>query len=216
MARSAKPAGVAPRTTPILYSTRTGQGLRQFLGDLIAIGLVWWAVKLGHWVDDGLSRLAAPGTALQNAGNGFNGGLSSAGKQVGRIPGVGGDLREPFDKAAGAGKQVAEAGQSLHDTVIQIAFVTGLVAAAIPLLVVLWWVRRRVRWSLEATSAKRLVKGGVDASFFALRALANQPLAQVTKLARRLDVDPGEAWRRGDEETVRELAKLELSRLGLR
>ena len=207
---------VAPRATPVLYSARSGQGLRQFLGDLIAVGLVWWAVRLDGWVNDQLSKLAAPGTTLQNAGNGFSGGLSSAGKQIGRLPGVGKDLREPFDKAAGAGQQVSDAGQSLHDTVIRIAFFSGLVAAAIPLLIVLWWVLRRVRWSREATAARRLVRGGADASFFALRALAHQPLSEVIRVARRLNVDPGEAWRNGDSDAVQALARLELNRLGLR
>jgi hypothetical protein len=178
--------------------------------------LVWWAFRLGMWVDDQLGKLATPGTQLQNAGNGFSGGLTSAGKQVGRIPGVGDDLRGPFDKAAGAGQQVAEAGQTLHDTVVRIAFVSGLIAAAIPVLVVLWWLRRRVRWSREATAAKRLVKGGTDASFFALRALAHQPLPDVMRVAKALNVDPGEAWRSGDQEAIRVFAKLELARLGLR
>ena len=216
MAASKKSGGIAPRTAPVLYSARSGQGLRQFLGDLIAVGLVWWAVRLDGWINDQLSKLAAPGTTLQNAGNGFSGGLSSAGKQVDRIPGVGDDLRAPFDRAAGAGQQVAEAGQSLHDNVIRIAFFAGLVAAAVPLLIVVWWVRRRVRWSREATGARRLVRGGVDASFFALRALANHPLPEVIRVAKRLNVDPGDAWRRGDDETVQALARLELNRLGLR
>jgi len=207
---------VAPRTAPVLYSARFGQALRQLIGDLIAVGLVWWAVRLQGWVDEQISKLAGPGRTLQEAGNGFSGGLSSAGKQVGRIPGVGDDLREPFDTAAGAGQQVAEAGKTLHDTIEQAALVMGLIAAAIPLLAVLWWVLRRSRWVREATAARRLVRGGADASFFALRALAHQPLSEVIRVARRLEVDPGEAWRTGHPEAVDALAKLELTRLGLR
>lgn len=207
---------VAPRTAPVLYSARTGQGVRQLLGDLIAIGLVWWAVRLQGWVDEQISKLAAPGQTLQEAGNGFSGGLSNAGDKVGRIPGVGDDLREPFDRAAGAGEQVAEAGRTLHDAVERTALVMGLVAAAVPLLIVLWWALRRLRWVREATAARRLVRGGADASFFALRALAHQPLSEVIRVARRLEVDPGEAWRSGHPEAVEALAELELGRLGLR
>ncbi|SHN26841.1 hypothetical protein [Cryptosporangium aurantiacum] len=207
---------VAPRTAPVLYSARTGQGLRQIIGDLIAVGLVWWAVRLQGWVDEQVSKLAAPGEQLASAGNGFSGGLSSAGRQVGRIPGVGDDLKEPFDRAAGAGQQVAEAGQSLHDTIERTATVLGLLAAAVPLIVVLWWVLRRSRWVREATAARRLVRGGADASFFALRALAHQPLTEVIRVARRLEVDPGEAWRSGHTEAVEALAALELKRLGVR
>ncbi|GAA0255503.1 hypothetical protein [Cryptosporangium japonicum] len=206
---------VAPRTAPVLYSARTGQAVRQLVGDLIAVGLVWWAIRLQGWVDDQISKLAAPGETLQSAGNGFSGGLSNAGKQVGRIPGVGDDLREPFDRAAGAGLQVAEAGRTLHDTIERAALVSGIIAAAIPILIVLWWVARRWRWSREATAARRLVRGGADASFFALRALAHQPLSEVIRVARRLEVDPGEAWRSGHPEAVAALAKLEMSRLGL-
>ncbi|MFB9319850.1 hypothetical protein [Cryptosporangium minutisporangium] len=207
---------VAPRTAPVLYSARTVHGLRQLLGDLLAVGLVWWAVRLQGWVDEQISKLAAPGQTLQEAGNGFSGGLSSAGDKVGRLPGVGDDLREPFDRAAGAGDQVAEAGRTLHDTVERTATVMGLLAAAIPLLIVLWWALRRWRWVREATAARRLVRGGADASFFALRALAHQPLSEVTRIARRLEVDPGEAWRNGHPEAVQALARLELTRLGLR
>lgn len=213
--RSGGAGSVAPRTMPVLYSARTGQALRQMAGDLLAVGLVWWAVRLNGWIDEQISKLAAPGTSLQEAGNGFSGGLSSAGKRVSRIPGVGDDLREPFDRAAGAGDQVAEAGQALHDTVERIALVCGLIAATVPLLIVLWWLRRRLRWAREASAARRLVRGGADASFFALRALAHQPLSEVIRVARRLEVDPGEAWRRGDQEAVATLAKLELTRLGL-
>ncbi|MFI5954952.1 hypothetical protein [Cryptosporangium sp. NPDC051539] len=200
----------------MLYSARTGQALRQLVGDLIAVGLIWWAVRLQGWVDRQISKLAAPGETLQSAGSGFSDGLSSAGDKVGRIPGVGGGLREPFDKAAGAGDQVAEAGKTLHDTVEQAALVTGLVAAAIPLLIVLWWVLRRSRWVREATAARRLVRGGADASFFALRALAHAPLSDVIRVARRLEVDPGEAWRAGHPEALEALSRLELTRLGLR
>jgi len=207
---------VAPRTAPVLYSARTGQGLRQLVGDLLAVGLVWWAVRVQGWVDEQISKLAAPGQTLEDAGNGFSGGLSDAGDKVGGIPGVGDDLREPFDQAAGAGHQVAEAGQTLHDTVERAALVTGLIAAAIPLLIVLWWALRRWRWIREATAARRLVRGGADASFFALRALAHQPLSEVTRIARRLEVDPGEAWRTNHPEAVQALAALELKSLGVR
>jgi hypothetical protein len=122
MGGSTRSTNVAPRTAPVLYSARTGQGLRQLVGDLIAIGLVWWAVRLQGWVDEQVSKLAAPGTSLEEAGNGFSGGLSSAGKQVDRIPGVGDDLRErgrPHaarqHRAGGAGQRIDRGGGAAAD-----------------------------------------------------------------------------------------------------
>jgi hypothetical protein len=200
---------------PVFYAATTGRGFRQLVGDLIAVGLVWSAIKLYGWVHDGISKLGAPGATLSKAGDGFSGGLGDAGKQVSRIPGVGDDLRKPFDSAAGAGRQVSDAGHAFQHNIEQLALTLAWIAAIVPLLLVAWWLARRVRWIREATAARRLVKGGADASLFALRALLNQPLTAIAGVARRLDVDPGEAWRRGDPEAVAALARLELDRLGL-
>jgi hypothetical protein len=205
----------APRVAPVLYAAGAARGLRQLLGDLIALALAVLAYKTYDWVHTQVDRLSGPAKTLGDAGDGFERSLGDAGHQVGRLPGVGDDLAKPFDAAAGAGRQVSDAGQAFGNDIGKLAVTLGLLAAVVPVLIVLWWVARRMRWIREATAARRLVRGGADASLFALRALLNQPLPAIAGVARRLDIDPGEAWRRGDPEALAALAKLELNRLGL-
>lgn len=206
----------SPRRTLVLYASRPGRAARQLIGDACAVLLAVLAVRGGRWVDERVSRLQAAGDQLERAGDGFRGGLSDAGRQVGRLPGVGDDLRRPFDAAAGAGTDVAEAGRSWSDGIGQLAFWLGVAVAAAPLLVVAWWALRRIRWVRRASAARALLHAGADASLFALRALATQPLPRLAALGRRLDVDPAEAWRRGDPTAVAALAGLELEGIGLR
>jgi hypothetical protein len=84
--------------------------------------------------------------------------------------------------------------------------------AAIPILIALAvYLPPRWRFVREATAGRRFVDSSDDLDLFALRALTRQPLH---RLARICD-DPAGAWRRGEQEVVRELAALELRDSGL-
>jgi hypothetical protein len=59
---------------------------------------------------------------------------------------------------------------------------------------------------------RRTTQAAGDALLLALRALARQPLHRLA----RIGEDPAGDWRRGDPGTVRALASLELTEIGLR
>ena len=212
---TALPASRSQRQFPVFYASHPPRLARQLLGDVLAIALAVAAVRAGTWVDDQVGKLGQAGNALEDAGNSFSGALSDAADQVGKIPGVGDNLQKPLEAAAGAGHDVASAGQSFQDGVGHLAFGLGLATAVIPLLIVLWWLVRRTRWVREATAARRLLAYGVDASLFALRALSHQPLRRIAGLAKRLDLDPVDGWRQSNPVAVTALAQLELRDLGM-
>jgi hypothetical protein len=197
-----------------LYAESPARRGRQLLTDLAVVGWValwvWLAVKLYRLVE----KLAVPGQKMESAGDGISGNLSDAGGKVDNIPGVGGKLAEPFDKAAEAAKSLADAGRDQQAIVHDMAWVLALLLLMAPLALVLFiWLPMRLRWISRASAASRLIRsgqGGTD--LLALRALANQPLRRLSKV----DTDPVAAWRRGDNQVVSDLAGLELRRLGLR
>jgi hypothetical protein len=79
-------------------------------------------------------------------------------------------------------------------------------------LVLLVWLPLRVRFIRRAGAAAALRASPAGRDLLALRALAKQPLPELT----RIHPDVAEAWRRGDDSTVDALAALELRSLGLR
>jgi hypothetical protein len=195
------------------YAEAPARRGRQLLTDLAVIVWVyvwvWLAVKLYDLVE----KLAVPGQKMEDAGNGISGNLSDAGGKVGDIPGIGGKLAEPFDKAAQAGKSLADAGREQQSIVHDMAWVLALLLLMVPLaLVLLVWLPLRLRWIRRASAAAMLRGGPGGADLLALRALANQPLRRLS----RVDTDPVAAWRRGDQQVVTDLAGLELRNLGLR
>ncbi len=196
-----------------LYAESPARRARQFLTDLAVAAWivlwVWLAVKLYDLVE----KLAVPGQKMQDAGDGMSGNLSDAGGKVDNIPGIGGKLAEPFNKAADAAKSLADAGREQQTIVHEMAWVLALLLLMVPLALVLFiWLPIRLRFVSRASAAARLRGGEGGADLLALRALANQPLRKLTKL----DTDPVAAWRRGDQQVVADLAGLELRRLGLR
>jgi hypothetical protein len=74
------------------------------------------------------------------------------------------------------------------------------------------WLPWRLRYAREAGAARRLLTGTPDLEILAARALATAPLPRLAALPD----DTGAAWRAGDPRAVRELAGVELDRLGLR
>jgi len=193
--------------------TRPPRRTRQILIDLATLAWlvvwIWLADKLYNLVE----KLAVPGQKMASAGDGLAGNLSDAGGKVDNIPGVGGALASPFNKAANSAKSLADAGREQQSIVHDMAWVLALLLLLVPVAVVLFvWLPSRLRWILRASAASKLRAGQGGADLLALRALANQPLRKLTKV----DVDPVAAWRRGDQTTVDELARLELKGLGLR
>jgi hypothetical protein len=193
-----------------LYAETAGLRARQLLGDL---GVVLWTVL---WVAAGVAlyrlveKLAVPGRTLEQAGNDFAGDVGGIQEQVGRIPAVGDDLREPFGRLGGVGRTLAEAGVTQQEVVHQLALWLGVAVAVVPVVALLLvWLPRRVAWAREAGAASRLRLDVADLELFAIRAVTNRSLREL----HRVTPDPAGALRAGEFDA---LAELELRALGLR
>lgn len=184
----------------------------QMVGDLLLVVWVYLWVQLALVVRDATLTLAEPGQQISDAGNGLAGQLRDAGRTVGDLPLVGGDVRAPFDGAGGAAERIAAAGDAQVQAVHDLAFWLGLAIGAIPILIALAvYLPLRWRFIRQATAGRRFIDATEDLDLFALRALARQPLHRLA----RISDDPAGAWRRGDAAVVRRLAALELRDSGL-
>jgi hypothetical protein len=195
-----------------LYADRPGIATRQFVSDLLVVAWVgswiWVALKVYAFVE----RLAVPGRKIEDAGTGIAGGLSDAGDTVGRVPGVGGTLASPLDRAAAGAQQLADAGRAQQHSVDQLAIVIVVLLLIVPLgLVLFGWLPRRLRWMRRAKIGSVLRADHAGRDLLALRALAREPLRRLMAI----HPDPASAWRTGDPSTVDALARLELRALGL-
>lgn len=196
-----------------LYADLPARRLGQVIADLLMLAwiLVW--AKVGRAVHGATLSLAEPGHRLQDAGTGFRDRLTRAGDGVDDLPVLDDRVAAPFRDAAGAGTSIEDAGRDLVTAVERLATTLGWVTALAPVLVVgAFWLAARVRFVRRATAAQRLVDSVDDLDLFALRAMTHQPLERLA----RISPDPAGAWRRGDSETIRRLAVLELADCGLR
>ncbi len=189
--------------TPALRSRQLVQD-----GLVLLWTLVW--VRIGAAVHDAVSRLAAPGRALEQAGRDLSDGLSGAADRAGDVPLLGDELSSPLDSASGAGESLARAGEVQQDAVGLLALVLALVVAGLPVLVVvLWWLRPRLAFARGHAAARALRD---DQELWALRAALHRPLRELA----RLGPDPVGRWRRGEPGAAAALADLERRAVGLR
>jgi hypothetical protein len=180
------------------------------LGMLLWIG-VW--VLIARTVHAAVLVLAEPGRALEDLGSSVAGNMGSAADAAEDVPLVGDDLSAPFDALAEAGGSVTGAGQAAQDSVGTLATLLAVVLVVLPVgWLVLRWLPWRVRYVREAAAARRMLTGTPDLHVLAARAMATAPLPRLAALP----AGTGAAWHAGDQEAVRELAALELDRLGLR
>lgn len=182
---------------------------RQILGDIAtALWIVVW-IRIGSWMYSLVMKLQGPGRSIEGAGRGLNENLTSVAQQIEDVPLVGGELRSPFDAAAGAARSLADAGQAHQDVVYTLAVWLGILLAIIPIgYVLLKYLPPRIRWVREASAASSLRIDSSDLELFALRAVATRPLYD---LKRACD-DPAKALAERD---FMPLARLELGALGL-
>ncbi len=196
-----------------LYADTPARRTRQLLSDVLMLLWIGLWVYAGRQVHDAVDRLRAPADSITSAGRSVNGALTGAGDQAGQIPLVGDQLRTWLNQAAGSGTTLQQAGNSMADTVDQLALGLGLAASLVPIVLVLaLWLYVRVRFVRNATQSQRFIDAGEDLDLFALRAMATQPMRALA----RVSDDPAGAWRRQDREVVRQLALLELRDQGLR
>ncbi|MGL4743274.1 MAG: hypothetical protein ACRCXL_02630 [Dermatophilaceae bacterium] len=195
------------------YSDLPVRRLRQVTADLgILLWTTFW-VRVGAWVHDATLQLAEPGRRLADAGSGFRGTMTTAGDSVDDLPVLRDRVATPFRSVAGVGSDLEDAGAGLVDAVERLALVLTVTTVLAPVVTAgAVWLRARWRFIRQASAAQRLVDADADLDLFALRAMANQPMARLAAITD----DPAGAWRRRDREVVRALAVLELRDAGLR
>jgi hypothetical protein len=195
-----------------LYADLVPHRARQLAGDF---GLVIWIlvwIWLADIVRDATLKLAVPGHKIDAAGTELADRLRDAGSTVGDIPLVGDGASQPFDGAGSSADEIAEAGRSQVEAVESLANWLGISVALIPILIALLvYLPFRIRFARRASAGQRFLDSAADLDLFALRAMANQPLHVLAKVA----PDPADAWRRRDPDVVRRLAALELKDVGL-
>lgn len=196
-----------------LYADTPSRLLRQLVADtLFLVWLVAW-VAIGVTLHDGTLALAEPGERLESSAASLGESMTEAADVLGGTPVVGDDAAAPFERAAGASRDLAAAGRSEVEAVETLAVWLGVSIALVPILVVAaFYLPGRVRFVREATAGQRFVDSSADDDLFALRAMAHQPMHVLA----RISDEPVAAWRRGDDEVVRALAALEMRSVGLR
>ncbi len=195
------------------YAELSGKRIWLALTDVLVVAWIWLWVWLAIKLYDLTEKLGVLGQKMEGAGNEMSGGLSDAGSKVGSVPGVGGAMSKPFDRAAGAARSLADAGRDQQHVVHELAWALALSLTFVPMCLVLFlWLPRRLRRHRRARAAAALREGRAGQNLLALRALANRPLRRLA----RIDADPVTAWRRGDQRVVEALAALELRQFGLR
>lgn len=208
-----------------LYAQHPALRLRQIAADAgLLVWIVGWvlAARAAHGA---VLLLAGPGKAVEDLGRSVAGTMDSAAGVAEDVPLVGDELASPFGALARAGGSVRGAGQSAQDAVDTLAVVLAVALVVLPVgWMLLRWLPWRTRWVREATAAQRLLTGArpagptgaqvgpPDLELLAARAMATAPLPRLAALP----AGTGAAWRTGDPAAVRDLAALELDRLGLR
>ncbi|MBB6625873.1 hypothetical protein H5V45_00940 [Nocardioides sp. KIGAM211] len=196
-----------------LYADSSSRFARQLVADVLFLCWVIAWVWIGNVVHDGTMQLAGPGDQTTQSATGLAESMTEAGDFLSGLPVVGDGAATPFDKAAGASRALADAGQAEVRAVEKLAFWLGLSIAVIPILVVAGrYLPGRVRFVRDATAAQRFVDGPADLELFALRAMTHQPLHVIA----RVTDDPVAALRRGDTDVIARLAGIEMADSGLR
>ncbi|WKG02714.1 hypothetical protein [Mycolicibacterium sp. HK-90] len=201
------------RSRYLPYASRPGRLLAQLFSDVAVV--TWTAVWIlvGVAVHSAVSTIAEVGRQVESGANGVADNLGSAGDSTDNVPLVGDTLSKPLWAASEAALDIAGAGANLDSTASWLAWVLALAVAAAPILfVAMPWLYLRVRFFRRKWTAITLASTAAGEQLLALRALANRPLAKLT----RVSDDPVGAWRSQDQQAIRGLAALELRSAGMR
>jgi hypothetical protein len=196
-----------------IYSTRPGRLAGQIFSDLFVIGWSIACAVVALLVNQVVAALAVPARETARTATRLMDNMREAAEQAARVPGVGEDLRRPFDSASTTLGNVVTSANDQVETIERLALVAGWLVFLIPVaLVVALWLPRRVRFYRQARASQEFLDSSADLDLFALRAMASQPLYVIAGVSD----DPVRAWRDGDREVIDALAAIELRRNGLR
>ena len=196
-----------------VYAARPARMITQLLSDLL---VVVWAIAWGVvavFVRQAVAVLATPARETARTATRLATNFNDAAVEAAKVPGVGEQLRRPFDAAAATLATVITAADHQVESIERLALIIGWLVFAIPVAVVMaFWLPRRIRFYRQARAAQHFIDASADLDLFALRALASQPMHVLAAVSD----DPVAAWRTGDRAVINELAELELKRSGLR
>lgn len=195
------------------YAQRPGRLLGQLVGDLgVLVWAVVWAV-LGILTDQAVSLLAGPARETAATARKLSTNFSDAASSAGQVPGLGDQLRRPFDSASGSLSDLIATAEHQAAIIERVAALAGWLVFLIPVSVlVAFWLPRRIRFHRRAVAAQGFLDSSADLDLFALRAMASQPMHVLA----RISPDPVAAWRNGDRTVIHQLAEVELASSGLR
>jgi hypothetical protein len=194
------------------YAQRRGRMLGQLAVDAFMVGWVvlWW--YLGRATQETVNAVANPARSSGDAARRLAEQVRQGADQTGQIPGIGGELRKPFDAVAGSLQGLIDAADAQVGSIERAGLLLGWLVFLIPVvLLVVIWLPARIRFFLRARAAQRFLDSEADLDLFALRAMVVQPMHVIA----RISDDPVAAWRRGDQEVIHALAAVELRRSGL-
>lgn len=195
-----------------IYAQRRGRMLGQLASDLF-VGfwvVLWWFV--GRATEHTVDAIATPARRSGDAARQLRDQIREAAEQTGRVPGLGAELRKPFDGAVGSLQDVITAADDQVASVERAGLLLGWLVFLIPVVLLLViWLPVRLRFFLRARAAQRFLDAEADLDLFALRAMVGQPMHVIA----RISDDPVAAWRRGDRQVIHALAAVELRRSGL-
>ncbi|HSU35735.1 MAG TPA: hypothetical protein VLJ88_08745, partial [Propionibacteriaceae bacterium] len=119
-----------------IYASRPGRLAGQLIGDLFVLGWgVAWAL-VGIVVHQVVEVLAVPARETARTASRLVTNLQDAAEQASRVPGVGEDLRQPFDAASVTlGNVITSANQQVASIEL-LAVIAGWLAFLIPVAVV--------------------------------------------------------------------------------
>ena len=194
------------------YAQRHGRMIGQLAADLLMVlWIVTWAL-VGRATRLSVDAIASPVRRSREAAVRLAEQVRQAAEQASRIPGVGAELRRPFDGAVGSLQAVIDAADEQIASIERTGLLLGWLVFAIPVLVLgVIWLPARIRFFLRARAARQFLDASADLDLFALRAMVVQPMHVIAKISD----DPVAAWRRGDREVIRALAAVELRRSGM-
>jgi hypothetical protein len=188
------------------------RGLQVCADVMAALGLLA-CVWLGRLVHGLVAKLADPGRRLEDAGDSLADGMKDAGGAVDNLPLVDDGVAAPFGKAEDASREIESAGQHLQDVVETLATALGWITGAIPALAIIFvWLLFRLHFARKAGRAVRLRDTESGPELLAIRAIARSSLEELASIS----TEDMKGWRTGDPIAIRNLASVELRRMGLK
>lgn len=165
-----------------LYADVPARRARQMVAEVLTVVGVALSVRAGIAVHGSIGQLAEPGRAAQDAGLSVADSAGRGERAAADLPLVGSTLRRPFEALRDGGISLAEAGQAQQEFVADLALWFGVFVAALPALVLLgFYLPRRIRWIREASAAVRLAEMPDGTQVLAARALVTLPLRKLAQ-----------------------------------